>query len=67
MKCPACGCWHMAKVNSKKQYTCPWCDDVNERPMFIQFKDRYDISKIGKTMFLTKEEAEQFIKKESEE
>lgn len=49
MKCPACGCWHMAKVNSKKQYTCPWCDDVNEKPMFIQFKDRYDISKIGKT------------------
>ena len=27
----------------------------------------FNISKIGKTMFLTKEEAEQFIKKESEE
>jgi hypothetical protein len=27
----------------------------------------FNISKIGKTMFLTKEEAEQFMKKESEE
>lgn len=49
MKCPSCGCWHMAKGNSRKQYECPWCDDINEKPMFIQFKDRYDISKVGKT------------------
>lgn len=48
MKCSVCGCWHMTKINSKKQYICPWCDSVNEKPMFIQFKDRYDISKIGK-------------------
>lgn len=48
MKCPNCNCWHIAKVNKEKQYQCPWCDDINEKPMFIQFKDRYYISKIGK-------------------
>lgn len=48
MKCPNCGCWHMAKVNRDKQYVCPWCDDINDKPMFLQFKDRYDISKTGK-------------------
>ena len=47
MKCsnPACGCWYLAKPNQKKQYVCPWCDSVNERPMFLQFKDRYSVSK----------------------
>ena len=45
MKCPKCGCWHIAKVNKKKQYVCPWCDEVNDRPLFLQFKDRYSISK----------------------
>lgn len=48
MKCPKCGNWHLALPNSNKEYVCPWCDDINERPMFLQFKDRYDISKIGK-------------------
>ena len=44
MKCPKCGCWHIAKVNKGRQYVCPWCDDINERPLFLQFKDRYVIT-----------------------
>ena len=41
MKCPECGCWHLAK----RQYICLWCDNVNDKPMFLQFKDRYSVSK----------------------
>lgn len=48
MKCPACGCWHIARANSERQYVCPWCDDVNDRPLFLQFKDRYVVSKNNK-------------------
>ena len=48
MKCPKCGNWHLALPNNNKENVCPWCDDINERPMFLQFKDRYDISKIGR-------------------
>ncbi len=47
MKCTKCGNWHLATPNCERQYICPWCDDVNERPMFLQFKDRYDVSRIG--------------------
>jgi DNA-binding helix-hairpin-helix protein with protein kinase domain len=49
MKCPVCENWHIAKPNKQREYICPWCDDANERPMFIQFKDRYDVSEqLGK-------------------
>ncbi len=44
MKCPDCGCWFIAKPDSKKQYVCPWCDSVNEKPLFLQFKDRYSVT-----------------------
>ena len=44
MKCPECGCWHLAKANKKREYECPWCDAINDKPMFLQFKDRIDIS-----------------------
>lgn len=49
MKCPDCGCWHIAKANENRQYICPWCDAVNERPLFLQFKDRYSVSKSTKS------------------
>ena len=50
MKCsnPECKCWFIARANAKKQYVCPWCDNVNDRPHFLQFKDRYYVSKIQK-------------------
>ena len=50
MKCsnPECKCWFIAKANAKKQYVCPWCDNINDRPHFLQFKDRYYVSKIQK-------------------
>ncbi len=50
MKCmnPACKCWFLAKTNEKKQYVCPWCDCVNEKPHFLQFKDRYYITRVKK-------------------
>lgn len=41
MKCPDCGNWHLA-VHHEGKYICPWCDAENERPAFLQFKDRYD-------------------------
>ena len=44
MKCPECGCWHLAKINNKKEYICPWCDAINNKPLFLQFKDRYSIT-----------------------
>lgn len=47
MKCPVCGNWHLASANSSREYVCPWCDDINPRPMFLQFKDRYDIDVPG--------------------
>lgn len=45
MKCKKCGNWHYATANSKKEYICPWCDDKNERPLFLSFKDRYYVKK----------------------
>lgn len=47
MKCPVCGNWHIAVANGSHEYVCPWCDDVNPRPMFLQFKDRYDVDVPG--------------------
>lgn len=44
MKCPKCGCWHLVKKNN----ICPWCDDENEKPLYLQFKDRYYITKNNK-------------------
>lgn len=50
MKCPQCGCWHLAKADEKKRYLCPWCDSENERPYFLQFKDVYYVIALeGKT------------------
>jgi len=46
MKCPVCGNWHIAKPGING-YECPWCDDVNPRPLFLQFKDRYDVDMPG--------------------
>ena len=46
MKCPVCENWHIAKPG-KNGYECPWCDDVNPRPLFLQFKDRYDVDMPG--------------------
>lgn len=41
MKCPNCGHWHYASPSSDRKYYCPWCDEENKRPYFLQFKDRY--------------------------
>lgn len=46
MKCPVCGNWHIAKKGAKG-YDCPWCDDINQRPSFLQFKDRFDVDMPG--------------------
>ena len=46
MKCPVCGNWHIAQ-KKEKGYECPWCDDVNPRPLFLQFKDRYNVDMPG--------------------
>ena len=43
MKCPVCGNWHLATTNANREYVCPWCDDINPRPMFLQFKDRFNV------------------------
>lgn len=40
MKCPECGNWHIARRLGEK-YPCPWCDAVNEPPVFLRFKDMY--------------------------
>lgn len=41
MKCPECGHWHYASPDKNRKYFCPWCDEENTRPFFLQFKDRY--------------------------
>jgi len=43
MKCTECGHWHFASPNLERKYFCPWCDEENSRPFFLQFKDRYYI------------------------
>lgn len=45
MKCPECGNWHLALADKNRKYICPWCDSENQRPLFLQFKDRYDVSR----------------------
>lgn len=30
-------------TNANREYVCPWCDDINPRPMFLQFKDRFNV------------------------
>ena len=42
-KCTSCGCWHLANPTKDRKYLCPWCDEENPRPIFLQFKDRYVI------------------------
>lgn len=48
MKCPVCGSWHLATPSPDRKYYCPWCDEENPRPLFLQFKDRCVVKEPGK-------------------
>ena len=66
MKCSKCGHWHFAKPDSERKYFCPWCDEENERPNFLQFKDRYRVldSKESKRVIFKENPVDSYVLKE---
>ncbi|SHK77654.1 Protein kinase domain-containing protein [Anaerocolumna jejuensis DSM 15929] len=66
MKCNECGHWHYASPDKERKYFCPWCDEENERPIFLQFKDRYYVvdAKERNRIILKEEPVESFVLRE---
>ncbi len=66
MKCPECGHWHFASPDKNRKYFCPWCDEENSRPFFLQFKDRYYVldAKTRKRVVMEEQPVESFVLRE---
>ncbi|WP_312072184.1 protein kinase domain-containing protein [Anaerotignum propionicum] len=68
MKCsnPDCVHWHFASPDKNRKYFCPWCDEENPRPVFLQFKDRYYVEEEKTKKKVLKEErsVESFVLRE---
>ena len=66
MKCPECGHWHFASPDKNRKYFCPWCDEENPRPFFLQFKDRYYVldAKTRKRVVMEEQPVESFVLRE---
>jgi hypothetical protein len=66
MKCSECGHWHFASPNKDRKYFCPWCDEENQRPCFLQFKDRYYVadSKEKKRIIMQEKPVDSFVLRE---
>ena len=66
MKCPKCGHWHFASPDKNRKYFCPWCDEENPRPFFLQFKDRYYVldAKTKKRVVKEEQQVESFVLRE---
>ncbi len=66
MKCSECGHWHYASPDKDRKYYCPWCDEENKRPYFLQFKDRYYVEDPKEKKKVIKEEKaiESFVLRE---
>lgn len=66
MKCSECGHWHFASSDQNRKYFCPWCDEENQRPSFLQFKDRYYVldTKTRKRVIMEEQPVESFVLRE---
>ncbi len=66
MKRAECGDWHYAMPDKDRNYSCPWCDEENKRPYFLQFKDRYYVEDPKEKKKVIKEEKaiESFVLRE---
>jgi DNA-binding helix-hairpin-helix protein with protein kinase domain len=49
IKCERCEAWHYPSIKINDKYFCPWCENENDAPMYLSFRDGFRIGKDNKS------------------